>query len=158
MKRTIKVKKLLKNIVLILFFACSSEDQIKVNSTCDQSKLDSDKFDILTKQDSSKYYAFLKDRDLSLLNFDNLYYSMLMCEKANNKHACFDCYKILSGSINPEELKFNPLYFRKLSLYFLVKGKKLGHESAHFELQRLFLAGIPDSIFFIKMEPNIMSK
>jgi len=158
MDQRLKVRKLLKSIVLIFGFACCTDSKIIVNSICDQSKLDSDKCDILTKLDSSKYYSILKERDMSLLNFDNLYYSMLMCEKANNKHACFDCYRILSGSINPVELKFNPLYFRKLSLYFLFKAKKIGHESARFEVQNLFPEGVPDSIFLFKLNPNIEVK
>ena len=114
--------------------------------------------DILTRLDTTKYLDMLKYRDINLMNFDNLYYSILMCENGNNKFACMDYYRILSGEVNPRDLNFNPIIYKKLSSYFLIKAYLLGEKSAKYKYERNFSDGIPDSVFTIDLRTDFISK
>jgi hypothetical protein len=158
--------KLHKALSLLFFicFSCLSDQKNESltestveNGIIDFKSFDSNKFDVLTKLDTNKYYEMVADRDLNLLNYDNLYYSILMCEKGNNKVACMDCYRILSGEINPSDHNFNPTIYKKLSCYFLRKAMLLGDRSAIFLFKENYPRGISDSAFHLNLEADFKS-
>ncbi len=76
------------------------------------------------------YTLCLPDDELCMpttKEYDMLFYHLLMAEKYDDKFACYEMYKLLSGYKDNMFVNSNNPKINEMALYYLRKGSDLGH-------------------------------